>query len=254
MLDHNKMFMVLQLWLKWLSLQHLQNLGSGLVISVWFQKNLCSPIWHLNSAFHLDTVRWVWNCVHGGRMMRWKGGKFLFCLQFFVPSTGRKGDSLMEDWYPGTPEGLPGILQVDANYLNLWEKGQITCLLFVLFCFVFLSWLGLEHSDYFYEQKLRFCVSCASDQKKNSLEDCYAPRWHAGHWWVGGGNYGEILAEWETWRVTHPPLEVWDTCVPVCASVGVELFIQPGKQKLRFWVGFFCLFSKREILFEIYFV
>lgn len=37
----------------------------------------------------------------------------------------------MEDWYSGSPYGLPGILQVDVNDLILWEKrGKIACLLF----------------------------------------------------------------------------------------------------------------------------
>lgn len=60
----------------------------------------------------------------------------------------------------------------------------------------------------------------------------------------GGGNYGEILAEeGERQSVTHPPLEVWDTCVPVPAPVSGELFIQPRKEKLRFYfILFFCIF------------
>lgn len=53
--------------------------------------------------------------------------------------------------------------------------------------------------------------------------------------------------------MTHPPLEVWDTYVPLPAPVGVELFIQPRKETLRFFFFSLCI-SMREILFEIYFV
>ena len=53
--------------------------------------------------------------------------------------------------------------------------------------------------------------------------------------------------------MTHPPLEVWDTCVPVPAPVNVESFIQPRKEKLRYFLKLFCI-SIRDILFEIYFV
>lgn len=49
----------------------------------------------------------------------------------------------------------------------------------------------------------------------------------------------------ERQSVTHPPLEVWDTCVPVPAPVGVELFIQLRKEKLRFFF-LFCIFYFNE--------
>lgn len=45
--------------------------------------------------------------------------------------------------------------------------------------------------------------------------------------------------------MTHPPLEVWDTWLPLPASVSVELFIQPRNETLRDFLllfgGGFCL-------------
>lgn len=43
LLDHNIMFTALQLESKLLSLQHQQNLSSGLVISVWSSKKIHAP-------------------------------------------------------------------------------------------------------------------------------------------------------------------------------------------------------------------
>lgn len=54
--------------------------------------------------------------------------------------------------------------------------------------------------------------------------------------------------------MTHPPLEVWDTYVPMPGRVGVELFIQSRKETLRVFLvcGFAFFFfplciSMREI-------
>lgn len=65
LLHHNIMFTVLQLSSKWLSLQHQQNLSSGLVASVWSSKKSMQP--HLASelsfplGYHKMGLKlWLW--------------------------------------------------------------------------------------------------------------------------------------------------------------------------------------------------
>lgn len=45
----------------------------------------------------------------------------------------------------------------------------------------------------------------------------------------------------ESQRMTQPPVKTGETCVPVSAPVCAELFIQPRKENLIFFIFFFSL-------------
>lgn len=170
------MFTMLQLWSNWLCLQHLQNLSSGLVSSVWPSNKFRQP--HLASelCFPLRYYRMkklqVWSHVCGCKAKRWRRSKI----------------------------SLPGILHVPNREMQIiWfcgrREGKLLGLLFSFF-----PLLSLKSSDNFDERerkkkKFSYCVSSVWDQR-SSLENCYTPGWCAGLWWAGeGSNDGEILAE-----------------------------------------------------------
>lgn len=197
-----------------------------------------------------------------------EGGKSLLCLQFCASLTGRKRDPLEEGWCSGSPYWLPGILEVDTNYLILWEKRRkIACLLFYPFllaasqslspALLLISFLaGLENLRWLLWEKAQvLCKLCLRQGKL--LRGLLCSQLLATDEWEK-----EVIME-KLWQVGETESDspffrgVGHLCSTACScQCWIIYSSQEGDTEGFFWVILFfslCI-SVREILFEMYFV